>query len=81
MSANYAEGLISTYELCARAGVTYRRLDLWERAGLLTPLVRADGSGTARRWGEYQIGEVVEIRELKREQERLSDLVQRKAYS
>lgn len=78
LDAEFGE-LISTHELCRRAGVTYRMLDMWANMGFVVPVVHAQGSGTARGWRGYQVGEVVEIRELKCEQARLAGLVKRKA--
>lgn len=49
---------IETYtatEAAARAGVTYRQLDYWARAGHLTPSVEADGSGTKRRYTTAEV--------------------------
>lgn len=70
--------LISTPELCRRAKVTYRMLNMWVVLGLVKPAVESRGSGTVRRWFQYQVGEVIEIRELKREQKCLDDLVNRR---
>jgi len=40
---------LSSAEVCQRAGVTFRQLDYWHRAGLF-PDVDAGGSGTRRLW-------------------------------
>lgn len=74
----YGSELLSTYEVCRRARVTYRMLYSWATHGLVVPAVDSQGSGTVRRWWPYQVGEVVEIRELKREQKRLDGLVKRR---
>jgi DNA-binding transcriptional MerR regulator len=74
----YGEYLLSSFEVCRRARVTYRMLYSWATSGLVIPAVDSDGSGTVRRWWPYQVGEVIEIRELKREQRRLDDLVKRR---
>lgn len=42
--------LLSTVEVCRRAGVSYRQLDYWIRCGILTPAREARGSGSARRF-------------------------------
>lgn len=73
-----SENHISTSEMCRRAKVTYRMLDYWVHAGLVTPVVRAEGSGNQRRWHRYQVGEVVEIRAIKDEQRRLGRLIESK---
>lgn len=73
--------LISTPELCRRARVTYRMLNSWVALGVVTPAVESRGSGTVQRWFQYQVGEVIEIRELKREQRRLGDLIEKRRRS
>ena len=40
----------STEEAASLAGVTYSRLDNWERVGYLVPTVAAAGSGRPRRY-------------------------------
>lgn len=47
--------LLSTDQLCAATGMTYRMADYWMRIGVLTPLIEARGSGTARRFAPYQV--------------------------
>ena len=42
--------LLTSHEIAERAGITYRQLDYWCRAGLLDPTVAAAGSGTRRGW-------------------------------
>lgn len=56
--------LITSTELCRRAGVSYRKIDTWTRDGLIVPHVDSSGSGTQRQWGEWQVGEVVELQEI-----------------
>lgn len=41
-------GLLTATELAHRAGITYRQVDYWTRAGWITAKVDADGSGTVR---------------------------------
>lgn len=41
-------------QVCALAGVTYRRLDYWCRTGLLQPPVPACGSGSQRLFDERE---------------------------
>lgn len=43
--------MLSTVELCAAAGVTYRQVDYWTRTGYLVPVLGGRGSGKGReRW-------------------------------
>jgi len=53
--------LYSSEEARRIAGITYRQLDSWTRAGLARPAQEASGSGSARRWSP---AEVVELRVL-----------------
>ena len=39
-------------------GLTYRELDHWVRKGIITPAIRADGSGTRRYFTETNIQEI-----------------------
>lgn len=41
---------LSSTEVIARAGVTYRQLDYWCRTGVLSPVGNLRGSGSFRRW-------------------------------
>ena len=70
--------LISTMDVCRRARVTFRMLDTWVRIGMVVPSISGQGSGTQRKFREFQVGEVCEIREIKREYRRLGDLISRK---
>jgi imidazolonepropionase-like amidohydrolase len=36
---------LTSMQLCQAAGITYRQLDYWARAGLLNPTVETDGRG------------------------------------
>jgi len=45
----------SSAEVCARAGITYRKLDYWCRTGVLRPLVDATGSGSQRRFSSANL--------------------------
>lgn len=48
--------LLSSYDVCRAAGITFRQLDYWVRTGLLTPSVRnPGGSGCPRRWSEADV--------------------------
>lgn len=44
------EPTYSSVEVCKAAGVTYRQLDYWDRTGVVSPSVSANGSGTQRRY-------------------------------
>ncbi len=48
------ETLTST-QVCRAAGITYRNLDYWTRAGFAKPLVDARGCGSQRRWGADEV--------------------------
>lgn len=52
----------STHEAAALADVTYRRVDYWVRAGKVTPSVRAQGSGSRRRWTEEDIERLRDVK-------------------
>lgn len=41
---------MSSTDLAQIAGITYRQLDLWTKAGILTPVVPSDGPGNYRGW-------------------------------
>lgn len=46
-----AEVGLSSFEVCAEVGVTYRILDYWARIGVLRPTIRdSQGPGSARRY-------------------------------
>ena len=46
---------LSSQVVARAAGVTYRQLDYWVRCGLYPDVVRAPGSGQARRWHHRHI--------------------------
>ena len=50
LDANPATRLYSTTALAVRAGVTYRQVDLWVRAGYLRPAWPIRGTGDPRRF-------------------------------
>jgi len=57
----------TTVQIAKAAGISYRRLDVFVRSGLITPAVyEGDGSGTQREWGQWQVGEIVEIMERRK---------------
>ena len=58
---------ISSQSMCHIVGITYRELDMWTRAGHVTPSIEAAGSGTRRLWHRSQVGEVAYVKALKRE--------------
>ena len=47
---------ITSEQLCAAAGITYRQLDLWSRSGELREAVPAHGSGSRRQFDETEVG-------------------------
>jgi DNA-binding transcriptional MerR regulator len=56
-----AKPLLSSAEMCERAGVTYRQLDNWARKGYVTPAQPAAGCGTQRRWSGDELDRVREL--------------------
>lgn len=44
------DGLLSTRRVAELSGATMRQLDYWDRNGLITVAVPAQGSGSRRRW-------------------------------
>jgi hypothetical protein len=57
---------LSSSEMAKSANITMRQLDYWTKRGYVTPNKYPEGSGNAREWARYQIGEVVEQRELRK---------------
>lgn len=47
-------------------GATYRQVDLWARAGIVTPTVPANGHGTRRRWSADDVARVAVVVEVAR---------------
>ncbi len=58
--------LYSSEEARRIAGITYRQLDSWTRAGLVKPARQASGSGSARRWSPAQVVELRVLGDLRR---------------
>lgn len=46
--------MANSQEVAAEAGVSYRQLDYWVRAGWLRPQGSGRGSGTSRKWPEAE---------------------------
>lgn len=54
-------------QVCVLAGITYRKLDYWQRTDLVTPSVAAAaGSGTSRRYSMRDVLQFAVIEELTR---------------
>lgn len=53
--------LLSSDEVCALTGLTYRQLDYYTRNGVLTPRHEARGSGHQRRWTADQVPQVIVV--------------------
>jgi DNA-binding transcriptional MerR regulator len=51
-------------EACREAGISYRQLDYWHRAGLITDVTNRHGSGRLLVWAETEVARMVTIREL-----------------
>lgn len=48
------DDLLTSTQVCAAAGLTYRNLDYWTRQGYAHPHVAARGTGTQRRWSRQE---------------------------
>jgi DNA-binding transcriptional MerR regulator len=57
---------LSSAQVCAAAGVTYRQLDYWCRAGLIRPTVAAAGHGSRRVWSAADVATARRLAELSR---------------
>jgi DNA-binding transcriptional MerR regulator len=61
-------GVMSSTQVCAAAGVTYRQLDYWCRAGLVAPSISdAAGQGTRRGWSPADVAAVRRLAVLSRQ--------------
>ena len=64
---------VTSAEVCAAAGITYRQLDYWVRRGWIqcsqvtSSLTGNSGSGCERRWSEQQAAKVMHMAGLVRE--------------
>jgi DNA-binding transcriptional MerR regulator len=47
--------MISSSEMCALAGCSYRQLDYWARARVVVPAIEARGTGSPRRFTHRQV--------------------------
>lgn len=45
---------LTSRQVCATAGVTYRQLDYWTRHGYARPLIDARGCGSQRVWARTE---------------------------
>lgn len=57
---------MTSAEVAAAAGITYRQLDYWSTRGYVDAPPR-EGSGRARAWTEDQVADVVAVAALVRE--------------
>ena len=55
---------LSSLEICELAGISFRQLDYWDRAGILSPMSPAQGSGSRRRYGADQARLAWSVRKL-----------------
>lgn len=55
---------VTSHELCADAGVTWRMLDYWTRTGLLAAIDAPRGHGRLRRYAPEQANRARTIRDL-----------------
>lgn len=56
--------MLTSHEVCRRAGCSYRQLDYLDRQGVTAPLRPAGGNGTRRGWGRWQVATVALLTEL-----------------
>lgn len=59
-----SEDVFSTHAVCKMVGVSYRQLDYWDRAGIISPAQKARGSGTKRRYTASDVRRVLIIKQL-----------------
>lgn len=56
---------LSTLQVAAGSGATYRQLDYWARIGILVPdVAEATGCGSRRRYSQDQLAEATLLRSL-----------------
>ena len=55
--------LMTSPQVCRVAGITYRMLDYWVRAGFITPVIAAAGSGSARLFDPSVVNQIVDMKE------------------
>lgn len=60
----------STREACGAAGLTYRVVDYWVRAGAVTPSVPARGTGTQRGWSVADVERLTRVGRVVHDAER-----------
>lgn len=58
------DDLLSSTDVCQRAGITYRQLDYWARLGVVAPVVDCAGSGTQRRWDREQVRDFIVLSQI-----------------
>ena len=59
LGSRYPGAMLSSYEVCRLAGITYRQLDYWCRTRRVVPAIEARGSGSARRFTKRQVQEIL----------------------
>jgi len=53
---------VTTSELCALSGCSYRQIDAWTRSGRIAPAVQgAAGSGSVRLWTDADVARVTAV--------------------
>ena len=57
----------STRQAAALAGLPYMTIDRWERAGIITSEVAANGYGTRRRWSAADVERLCRIGDVYRQ--------------
>lgn len=56
-----AKPTLSSFDVCALTGATYRQLDVWTRKGYVVPAQPATGSGSQRRWSGDELDRVRQL--------------------
>lgn len=59
MNVMTKDGYLSSSELAAATGVSYRRIDYWARNGIITPIIEAKGSGSPRGWAPAIVDAII----------------------
>ncbi len=55
--------LMSSRQVCRAAKITYRMLDYWVRADMVSPVIASVGSGSARLFDPSVVDQIVEMRQ------------------
>lgn len=59
----YCPPLLTSTDVVARSGITYRQLNTWAKRGWIVPLVDAPSQGYAQIWHPMVLNEIADIKE------------------